>query len=80
MDNRFYVLKIQVNSNGSEERSLTPYDDETTAKRKYHEAFNTIGAGPKLISVEVLDRWLNVIPNYRDTWQEQEPEPEPNEG
>ena len=68
MENRYYVLKIQVNSNDAEERSLTPYDDLDTAKRKYHEAFNTIGAGPKLISVELLDRYLNVIPGYRETW------------
>ena len=76
MENRYYVLKIQVNSNGAEERNLTPYDDLDTAKRKYHEAFNTIGAGPKLISVEVLDRYLNVVPGYRETW---EPEAEEEE-
>ena len=72
MENRYYVLKIQVNSSGAEERNLTPYDDLDTAKRKYHEAFNTIGAGPKLISVEIADRYLNVIPGYRETWEPEE--------
>ena len=79
MENRYYVIKIVVTSSGAEERSLTPYDDLTVAPRKYHEAFSTIGGGPKLISAEVLDRFLNVIPGYRSTWQQPEPEPEPNE-
>ena len=78
MENRYYVLSIVVTSSGQEQRNFTPYDDLDTAKRKYHEAFNTIGGGPKLISAEVLDRFLNVIPGYRDTWQE-EVQPEPNE-
>lgn len=75
MENRYYVLKIVVTSSGKEERSLDPYDDLDTAKRKWHECFNVIGGGPKLISAEVLDRWLNVIPNYRETWEEAQPEP-----
>lgn len=75
MENRYYVIKIVVTSSGGEERSITPYDDLDTAKRKYHEAFNTIGGGPKLISCEVIDRYLNVIPGFRDTWQLEEPEP-----
>lgn len=72
MENRYYVIKILVTSTGAEERSITPYDDLDTAKRKYHEAFNTIGGGPKLISCEVIDRYLNVIPGFRDTWQLEE--------
>ena len=75
MENRYYVIKILVTSSGTEERNITPYDDLDTAKRKYHEAFNTIGGGPKLISCEVSDRYLNVIPGFRDTWQLEEPEP-----
>ena len=74
MENRYYVLKILVTSSGGEERTITPYDDLDTAKRKYHEAFNTIGGGPKLISAEVLDRYLNVIPGYRDYWEQETPE------
>ena len=74
MENRYYVLSIIVTSSGQEQRNLTPYDNLDTAKRKYHEAFNTIGGGPQLISAEVLDRYLNVIPGYRDTWQQEQPE------
>lgn len=73
MENRYYVLNITITSSGQEQRSLTPYDDVNTAMRKYHEAFNTIGGGPKLISCEVLDRFLNVLPGYQGTWQETEP-------
>ena len=80
MDNRYYVLKIQINSSGAEERSFTPYDDLTTAERKYHEAFNTIGAGPQHIAVEVLDRYLNIVPGYISVWEPPvEPGPEPEE-
>ena len=75
MENRYYVLNITITSSGAEQRNLTPYDDIDTAKRKYHEAFNTIGGGPQLISVEVLDRYLNVLPGYRDTWEATSPEP-----
>ena len=74
MENRYYVLKILVTSSGGEERTFTPYDDLDTAKRKYHEAFNTIGGGPKFISAEVLDMYLNVVPNYKDWWQLETPE------
>lgn len=74
MENRYYVLSIKITSNGSEERNLTPYDNLDTAKRKYHEAFNTIGGGPKYIAAEVLDRYLNIIPNFKDYWIEEEAE------
>ena len=76
MENKWYVIKIVVTSSGGEERVITPYDNLDTAKRKYHEAFNTIGGGPKLISCEVVDRYFNVVSGYKDYWQEEEtPEP-----
>ena len=75
MQNRYYVVKIVITSSGNEERTITPYDDLTTAQRKYHEAFNTIGGGPQLISAEIIDRYLNVVPGYQSFWQQPEPEP-----
>lgn len=80
MDNRWYVVSVIINSNGSETRNMQPYDSEDTAIRKWHEAFNTIGGGPKLISATILDRFMNQDPRHTEVWQEQEPEPEPNEG
>ena len=69
MENRYYVLSITVTSTGGEQRNLTPYNDLDTAKRKYYEAFAGIGAGPKFISAEVLDAYLNVVPGYKDWWE-----------
>lgn len=79
MDERYYVETLKVLSSGAEERSLTPYDNKDTAIRKFHEAFNTIGGGPKLISAQVHDRYFNIVDGKRDWWQQPEPEPEPNE-
>ena len=75
MENRWYVLKIVVNSSGTEERSLTPYDDKDTAIRKWHEIFNVIGGGPKFVSGTILDRYMNKDEKHTDWWQEEEPEP-----
>ena len=71
MEERWYVLQILVTSKDEEQRTLTPYDNHDTAIRKYHEAFNTIGGGPKFISAEILDRYLNVDPAYRSYWEQQ---------
>lgn len=79
MDNRWYVVKVVINSNGSETREFTPYDSEDTAIRKWHECFNTIGGGPKLISATILDRFMNQDLKHTDTWRQAEPEPEPGE-
>lgn len=77
MENTYYVLSITITSSGGEQRVLTPYNDIDVAKRKYHEAFAGIGAGPKFISAEVLDRYLNVVPGFKDWWEKEEPQPEP---
>lgn len=66
--NRFYVVSITLTSSGTEDRKLTSYDDLTTATRKFHEAFSTIGAGPKRVCVTLLDTYLNEI--KRESWEE----------
>ena len=66
--NRFYVVSITLTSSGTEDRKLTPYDDLTTATRKFHEAFNSIGAGPKRVCVTLLDTYLNEI--KRESWED----------
>ena len=74
MNNRYYILDIKLTSQGTETRNLTPYDDLTTAQRKYHEALTGIGAGSKRICVALLDTYLNTI--QKEVWIEPEPEPE----
>lgn len=69
MEQRWYVFKVLITSNGSEERSLTPYDDHDTALRKWHECFNTIGGGPKFISATLLDRYMNQDLKHTDWWE-----------
>jgi len=77
MNERYYVEVIKITSSGAEERNLTPYDNKDTAIRKFHEAFNVIGGGPKFISAEVHDRYFNVVDGKRDYWEEAvKPEPE----
>ena len=66
--NRFYVVSITLTSSDTEDRKLTPYDDLTTATRKFHEAFNSIGAGPKRVCVTLLDTYLNEI--KRESWED----------
>lgn len=68
--NRFYVVSITLTSSGAEDRKLTPYDDLTTATRKFHEAFGTIGAGPKRVCVTLLDTYLNEL--KRESWEDAE--------
>lgn len=66
--NRFYVVAITITSSGTEDRKLTPYDDLTTATRKFHEAFGAIGAGPKRVCVTLLDTYLNEL--KRESWED----------
>ena len=73
MNERYYVTVIKITSQGTEERSFTPYDDKDTAIRKFHEAFNVIGGGPKYIAAEVQDRYFNVVEGKKDFWQLEEP-------
>lgn len=73
MTERYYLVVIKVTSQGAEERNLTPYDDYDTAVRKFHEAFNVIGGGPKYIGATILDRYMNE--RRAEIWQE-EVEPE----
>lgn len=69
---KYYLLTITITSQDTEDRKLTPYEDHNTALRKFHEAFNTIGAGPKKISAMLLTEDLGierveVWPGYGDT-------------
>jgi hypothetical protein len=81
-----YVVVIKELSNGSLDRSITPYADNDTALRKFHEAFNTIGGGPKRISSVLMQDAVNLVNGTtyelvvvkNETWV-QEPEPTPNE-
>lgn len=72
MEERVYLITIKVLSNGNEERAMTPYDDPDTAERKWHEAFNVIGGGPKFISAEVVDKYFNVVNGLNRVWMEKE--------
>lgn len=72
MKNRYYILDIKITSKDTETRTLTPYDDLTTAQRKYHEALCGIGAGSKRICVALLDTYLNVV--KKEVWVEPEAE------
>lgn len=69
---KYYLITIVTNSQGTETRNLTPYDNKETAMRKFHEAFNTIGAGSKEIYAELIEK--NSI-SYdiikRETWTEE---------
>ena len=75
MEERYYLVVVKVTSNGSEERNLTPYDDYNTALRKFHEAFNVIGGGPKYIAVTILEK--SMFSEVKcEVWREAvEPEP-----
>ena len=76
MEERVYLLTIKITSQDQEQRELTPYDDVDTAERKWHEAFNTIGGGPKYIASTVLDRYFNTVRGMSRVWQQAV---EPNE-
>lgn len=58
---QYYLITVIVNSKDTEARNLTPYNDYDTAIRKFHEAFETVGAGSKKISAVLLDNNLNPI-------------------
>ena len=75
MNGRYYLLTITIASTGTESRNLTPYDNIDTALRKFHEAFNGIGGGPKKIVATLLDSNLNEVKH--DLWEQPEPEPTP---
>ena len=75
MNGRYYLLTITITSAGTENRNLTPYDNIDTALRKFHEAFNVIGGGPKKIVATLLDSNLNEVKH--DLWVQPEEEPTP---
>lgn len=77
MEERYYLITVTVASGGTENRVMTPYDDKDTALRKFHEAFNSIGAGPQYIAATILAK-SQFAPIKTEVWQE-EVEPEPNE-
>lgn len=77
MEERYYLITVTVASGGTENRVMTPYDDKNTALRKFHEAFNSIGAGPQYIAATILAK-SQFAPIKTEVWQ-QEVEPEPNE-
>ena len=56
MEERYYLVTVTVASNGGENRVMTPYDDKNVALRKFHEAFDSIGAGPKYIAATILEK------------------------
>lgn len=64
--NRFYVLTVKLTSKDTEDRNLTAYEDETTARRKFHDALTGIGAGSKRICVALLDTYLNTL--QKESW------------
>ena len=73
---KYYLITIITNSQETETRNLTPYDNKETALRKFHEAFNTIGAGSKEIYAELIEKNDNnnefrysII--KRETWTEE---------
>ena len=75
MNGRYYLVRVTITSVGTEDRNLTPYDNIDTALRKFHEAFNVIGGGPKKIVATLLDSNLNEV--KRDLWEQPEEEPTP---
>ena len=56
MEERYYLVVVKVTSQGAEERTLTPYDNKDTALRKFHEAFEVIGGGPKYIAATIIEK------------------------
>ena len=71
---RYYLVVVKISSQDTEERTLTPYDVETTALRKFHEAFNTIGGGSKKISAMLLSEDFGIVKS--EVWKLKETEPE----
>ena len=67
---RLYLETITITSNDTEQRALTPYDNEETAIRKYHETFAGVGAGPKFISARLHDKYNNALPGYESFWEQ----------
>lgn len=57
----YQLLVVTISSKDTETRDITPYDDLDTATRKFHDAFKTIGAGPKKISVVLMDSDLRAL-------------------
>lgn len=76
---RIYLEVIQHNSQGAESRELTPYTNEETAIRKFHEAFSVVGAGPIFVSAVLHDKYHNILPGFQSFW-EKKAEPESTEG
>ncbi len=72
---RYYLITVKITSQDTEDRQLTPYDDLTTATRKFHEAFNSIGGGSKKISVMILDSNFGIVKTEVWTLPEQQEEP-----
>ena len=69
---KYYLITIITNSTDTESRNLTPYGDKETALRKFHEAFNSIGAGSKEIYAQLIEKnevSYDII--KRETWTEE---------
>ena len=70
---KYYLITIITNSQGTETRNLTHYGDKETALRKFHEAFNSIGAGSKEIYAELVERnEVSYDITKRETWIQEE--------
>ena len=73
MEERYYLVVVKVTSQDAEERTLTPYDDKDTALRKFHEAFNVIGGGPKYIAATIIEK--NSFSEIKcEVWKQEIPE------
>lgn len=68
---RYYLVVVKVLSTDTEDRQLTPYDDYNVALRKFHEAFNSIGGGPKYIAATILDK-ATFSEIKCETWKQEE--------
>lgn len=69
---KYYVVEVTTTSNGSENRSISPYDNEETALRKFYAPLGNIGAGPIKICVLLLDEYFEVL--EKKVWEHVEPD------
>lgn len=79
----YYLIVIKTLSTGTQDRSLNSYEDENIALRKFHEAFNVIGGGPRRITAILMNDYVtennistNVINNETWTLKEENPSEE----
>ncbi len=49
-----YLVVVKTLSGGTDEKTITSYENDETLLRKFHEAFNVIGGGPTKIRAMIL--------------------------